>query len=174
MGDLTDAILIRPETASDVGAIFDLTRRAFLGKAYSQGDEQDLVSALRDQGALSVSLVAVLDGRVVGHIAFSPAIAKDGSVGWFALGPLSVEPDRQRQGIGGRLVREGLAQLTALRARGCVLIGDTRYYPRHGFVPRPDLAPEGEPANDYMVLALDGRVPDTTVSFHPIFHGSGG
>ena len=168
-----DQILIRPETTADIVAIQDLTRRAFLGKAYSQGDEQDLINHLRDGGALALSLVAVVDGKIVGHVAFSPGSAGDGTEGWFALGPISVEPVWQRRGIGGGLIRAGLARLAAMQARGCVLIGDTAYYSQHGFVPRPDLAPQGEPAEHYMTLRLNLQGPDTSVSFHPIFHELG-
>jgi putative acetyltransferase len=167
---LTKDITIRSEIAADIEAITELTRRAFHGKSFSAGDEQDLILALRDQGALAVSLVALQADEIVGHVAFSPAFAQDGAAGWFALGPISVEPTRQRQGIGGKLIHAGLERLVALQACGCVLIGDTNYYPRHGFVPRPDLAPVGEPAAHYMVLPLNRRPAEAIVAFHPAFH----
>lgn len=171
---MTGEVLIRPETAADTGAIYDLTKRAFLGKRYSDGTEPDLIDALRAAGALPVSLVAEQDGVIIGHVAYSPAIAEDGSAGWYALGPISVEPKRQRQGIGRDLIREGMDRLLAMNAAGCVLIGDTNYYPQHGFVPRPDLAPAGEPAEHYMVRPLTPGAPETRVSFHPVFHDFAG
>jgi putative acetyltransferase len=168
-----NSVRVRPETPADIRAIHDLTRRAFLGKPYSQGDEQHLNDALRSAGVLVLSLVAERDGVIVGHVAFSPGVSNDAAGGWYALGPISVDPDHQRQGIGGRLIAAGLERLVALGAKGCVLIGDTGYYPRHGFVPRPDLAPAGEPAQHYMIRKLDPAAPDTIVSFHPIFHALG-
>jgi putative acetyltransferase len=170
---LTSDILIRSESASDIERIFDLTKRAFQEKSFSDGQEQFLINALRDQGALELSLVATCDGEIVGHVAFSPAIAQNGTDGWFALGPIAVEPALQRLTIGARLISKGLALLAEKKARGCVVIGDTNYYPRHGFVPRPDLAPQGESAAHFMVKSLDGLAVDTVLSFHPVFHGLG-
>jgi putative acetyltransferase len=167
------AVTIRPEAATDTAAIYNLTKRAFDGKRYSDGTEQDLIGALRAAGALAVSLVAEEGGEIVGHVALSPAVAQDGSAAWYALGPISVEPSRQRQGIGARLIREGMELLVVMGATGCVLIGDTNYYPRHGFVPRPDLAPIGEPAAHYMVRALSDQASDTSVSFHRVFQEIG-
>jgi len=166
----SEKIVIRPETASDVEDIRRVTERAFRGKSYSGGNEQDVTDALRDQGALVLSLVAEDGDAIIGHVAFSPAFAADGTDGWYALGPIAVEPSHQRQGVGTALIREGILRLGALGARGCVLVGDTGYYRRHGFVPRPDLAPVGEPAEHYMVLTLDGRPAETRVDFHGIFH----
>ena len=173
MVDLNEPVRVRPETPADIRAIHDLTRRAFLGKPYSQGDEQDLNDALRNAGVLVLSLVAERGEVIVGHVAFSPGVPHDAAAGWYALGPISVDPDHQRQGIGGALIAAGLERLVALGAKGCVLIGDTAYYPRHGFVPRPDLAPADEPAQHYMIRKLDPAVPDTIVSFHPVFHTLG-
>ena len=166
-------VVIRAEMASDMAAIHDLSRRSFAGKSFSDGFELDMIDALRSAGVLTVSLVAEQAGTIIGHIALSPAHAQDGSGGWYTLGPISVDPARQRQGIGGKLIAEGMRRLGAMNATGCVLIGDTNYYPRHGFVRRPDLAPPNEPAAHYMVRALSGRTPDTTVEFHPVFHQSG-
>ena len=155
-----------------MAAVYSLTKLAFAGKRYSDGNEQDVIEALRAAGALAVSLVADQQGQIIGHVALSPAIAQDGSQGWYALGPISVEPGSQRQGIGEMLIREAMARLVALQATGCVLIGDTRYYSRHGFVPRPDLAPPCEPAEHYMIRPLSETAPETSVSFHPAFNAS--
>jgi putative acetyltransferase len=168
-----NAVRVRPETPADIRAIHDLTRRAFLGKLYSQGDEQHLNDALRNAGVLVLSLVAERDGVIVGHVAFSPGVSNDAPGEWYALGPISVDPDHRRQGIGGALIAAGLEHLVALGAKGCVLIGDTGHYPRHGFVPRPDLAPAGEPAQHYMIRKLDPAASDTVVSFNPVFHTLG-
>jgi putative acetyltransferase len=94
-----EAIVIRDERAEDQPAIYDLTRGAFAPMSFAAGDGQNLIYALQECGGLSISLVAELDGVIVGHVAFSPALAKDGGEGWFAPGPEAVEPARQRQGI---------------------------------------------------------------------------
>ena len=171
MANPTGEILVRPESAFDKDNIYHLTQRAFQGKSYSDGDEQDLVDALRNQGALTLSLVATQSDVIIGHVAFSPAFAENRAEGWYTLGPISVDPNKQRQGIGGMLIRGGLTRLVAMQARGCIVLGDTGYYTRHDFVPRPDLAPNGEPQAHYMVQSLDGHVPTTVVSFHPAFYG---
>jgi len=163
------AIRIRPEVEADSPAIFDLTRRAFAPMPFAAGDEQVLIGVLRDQGVLSLSLVAEKGGEVVGHVALSPVTHESGEAGWFGLGPISVEPALQRQGVGGALIAEVRLWLAARDARGCVLTGDPRYYPRHGFLPAPGHAPEAEPAEYFMVLALCGPIPDGRFRFHPAF-----
>ena len=142
MEKLGDTILIRDEREEDRPVIYDLTRRAFAPMPFAAGDEQDLTDALRDCGGLTLSLVAELDGEVVGHMAFSPAQAEDGSASWYALGPISVEPDLQRRGIGKSMIAEGVARLWRMNAAGCILVGDPAYYQRFGFRPFPLLAPE--------------------------------
>ncbi len=165
--------VVRHENRSDIDAIYRLTQRAFAGKPYSGGDEQDLINALRDDGALTLSLVAEDCGVVVGYAAISPALAADGTNGWYALGPIAVDPARQRRGIGGDLINDSMNRLIALQARGCIVLGDTGYYPRHGFVPRPDLAPKDQPAQHYMIRSLNGETPQTVVAFHPTFQMTG-
>ncbi len=91
---------IRDERLEDIPAIYDITKRAFAPMLFADGNEQNLINAVRDAGALSISLVAEIDSMVVGHVAFTPATAADGSPGWFGLGPVAVEPERQRKGIG--------------------------------------------------------------------------
>jgi putative acetyltransferase len=163
------AIRIRPEVATDSPAIFDLTRRAFAPMPFAAGDEQVLVGVLRDLGALSLSLVAEHQGEVVGHVALSPVTHESGEAGWFGLGPISVEPALQRQGVGGALIAEAKRWLSDQDARGCILTGDPNYYPRHGFLPAPGHAPEAEPAEYFMVLSLSGGIPDGRFRFHPAF-----
>ena len=165
---------IRPERQGDQPAIHDLTRRAFAPMPYSDGDEQYLLDALRDAGALSVSLVAERAGAIVGHVAFSPAFPADGSPGWYALGPVSAEPDLQKRGIGSRLIETGLDRLRARGAAGCILVGDPAYYRRFGFRLRPDRAPEDQPKDYFQMLPLGDAEPDCTVDFHPVFRADHG
>lgn len=164
------AIRIRPEVEADLPAIFDLTRRAFAPMPFAAGDEQVLVGVLRDLGALSLSLVAEHRGEVVGHVALSPVTHESGEAGWFGLGPISVEPALQRQGVGGALIAEAKRWLSDQDARGCILTGDPNYYPRHGFLPAPGHAPEAEPPEYFMVLSLSGGIPDGRFRFHPAFY----
>lgn len=96
---------IRSETPADIEAIAAVTKAAFAMLAISDHTEQYIVEALRAAGALTVSLVAERAGRVVGHIAFSPVTISDGTPGWYGLGPVSVLPECQRQGIGAALIR---------------------------------------------------------------------
>ena len=164
------AIRIRPEVEADPPAIFDLTRRAFAPMRFAAGDEQALIRILRDLGALSLSLVAEHQGEVVGHVALSPVTHESGEAGWFGLGPISVEPALQRQGVGGALIAEARRWLSDQAARGCILTGDPNYYPRHGFLPAPQHAPEAEPPEYLMVLSLAGTLPAGRFCFHPAFH----
>ena len=164
------AIRIRPEVEADPPAIFDLTRRAFAPMRFAAGDEQALIRILRDLGALSLSLVAEHQGEVVGHVALSPVTHESGEAGWFGLGPISVEPALQRQGVGGALIAEARRWLSDQAARGCSLTGDPNYYPRHGFLPAPEHAPEAEPPEYLMVLSLAGTLPAGRFRFHPAFH----
>ena len=124
---MTDKVLIRSETGADVGAIAEVTVAAFKTLAVSNQTEHFIIAALRAARALTVSLVAEVEGRVVGHIAFSPVTISDGSSGWYGLGPVSVLPEYQRRGIGGALIREGVSRLKDLGARGCCLVGHPEY-----------------------------------------------
>jgi len=166
-------ITIRHETLADHAAIYALTQRAFAPMPYAAGDEQDLINALRRVGALTLSLVAVQDEVIVGHIAFSPAFAQDGSPYWFALGPVSVAPEHQSQGIGAALIGHGIAALTAKAAAGIILTGNPDYYARFGFKPFPTLCPPEEPAKFFMILPLATPTPTAAMAFHPAFYGGG-
>jgi putative acetyltransferase len=97
-------IVLRSETSSDIGAITEVTIAAFNTLAISNHTEQFIIEALRTAEALSLSLVAELDGRVIGHIAFSPVTISDGTRNWYGLGPVSVLPEYQRKGIGKALI----------------------------------------------------------------------
>lgn len=164
---------IRPETAADHGAIREVTRRAFAGQSYGGGNEQDIVDALRAEGALAISLVAEAERRILGHVAFSPATAADGTPGWYTLGPVSVDPDVQRRGIGRALIEAGLAALRQRHAAGCIVVGDYGYYARFGFRHAPAHAPPGAPASHFMILGLGPSAPSGVIEFHAAFGADG-
>lgn len=170
---MPSTILIRDETAADYDSIAALTAAAFETMEISSHTEQFIVAALRDAGALAVSLVAEADGLVVGHIAFSPVSMSDGTPGWYGLGPVSVLPAYQRQGIGKALIWEGLARLRAMNARGCCLVGHPAYYPQFGFQNVPGLSLEGVPPEVFFALSFDGRFPQGSVTFHEGFLADG-
>ena len=124
---------IRTEAPEDADAIYALTAAAFAPMAFSDGTEAALTRALRIDGDLTLSLVAVNGAEIVGHVAFSP-VTIDGILdGWFGLGPVSVRPALQRRGIGTALIRQGLETLKSKNAKGCALIGNPDYYHRFGF-----------------------------------------
>jgi putative acetyltransferase len=166
-------IVIRNETDADAGAIAGVTIAAFSTLPISNHTEQFIIGALRAANALTVSLVAELDGRVVGHIAFSPVAMSDGSLGWYGLGPVSVLPEFQRQGIGGALIREGLSRLKGLGARGCCLVGHPGYYKRFGFQNTRGLVHEGVPEDVFFAMSFDGHMPQGSVEFHEGFKATG-
>lgn len=172
-------VLIRPETPADPAAISALTTAAFAGAEHSSGTEAAIVDALRAAGALSLSLVAEdEEGRIIGHAAFCP-ITIDGAEltdgrRWFGLGPVSVAPDAQGQGVGAKLIRDGLALLQATDAGGCVVLGDPAYYGRFGFEADLALLYPGVPPEYFqrLVFADDvacGPTPAGMVAYHPAF-----
>jgi putative acetyltransferase len=170
---MNQKIAIRPETAADAGAIRAVTVAAFKTLAISNHTEQFIIEALRAANALSLSLVAEVDGHVVGHIAFSPVTISDGTGDWYGLGPVSVLPDYQRQGIGKALMKEGLSRLRSLGARGCCLVGHPDYYRKFGFRNAPELVLEGVPQEFFFALPFDGPVPQGTITFHEAFKADG-
>lgn len=166
-------ILIRRESDADVQAIAEATKAAFESHPHSRQTEPFIVAALRKAGALAVSLVAEDAGRVVGHVAFSPVAMPEGLPDWYGLGPVSVLPARQREGIGTSLVEHGLAALHALGAKGCVLVGDPAYYRRFGFRPHPGLAVGGVPPGYVLALPFADGPGNGEVVFHSAFAATG-
>jgi putative acetyltransferase len=162
-------IVIRNEKPDDVVAINEVTVAAFNTLAISSHTEQIIVEELRVARALAVSFVAEMDGRVIGHIAFSRVTVSDGTPDWYGLGPVSVLPEYKCQGIGKALIREGLSRLKEMNARGCCLVGHPEYYPKFGFVNAPGLVHEGVPPEAFFVLSFDGHIPRGAVVFHEAF-----
>ena len=159
-------IVIRRETDADVRAISEVTVAAFETLEISNHTEQFIIAALRAAKALTISLVAEADGQVIGHIAFSPLTISDGTPNWYGLGPVSVLPQYQRQGIGKALIQEGLSRLKRMNAQGCCLVGHPGYYRKFGFVNIPELVAEGVPQEVFFALSFDGHTPRGTITFH--------
>jgi putative acetyltransferase len=166
-------IVIRSETNDDIGTIAEVTIAAFETLEISNHTEQFIIEALRAAQALTLSLVAEVDGRVIGHIAFSPVTISDGTQNWYGLGPVSVLPKYQGQGVGKALIHEGLSRLKGLGARGCCLVGHPEYYRKFGFDGIPELVHEGVPPEVFLALSFDGNLPRGTVTFHEGFKADG-
>jgi putative acetyltransferase len=166
-------ILIRDETENDVAIITEVTAAVFETMEISSHTEQFIVEALRSAKALTVSLVAEVDGQVVGHIAFSPITISDGTANWYGLGPVSVLPAFQRLGIGKALIWEGLSRLKDLHANGCCLVGHPDYYRKFGFENVAGLFHEGVPPEVFFALSFEGLYPGGEVKFHDGFNADG-
>ena len=166
-------IIIRNENESDIDAISEITKAAFENLSISNHTEQFIINALRNAKTLTISLVAEAAKKVVGHIAFSPVTISDGSLDWYGLGPISVLPELQKQGIGKSLIREGLSLLKALGAKGCVLVGDPVYYERFGFRNPTDLVIDGVPQQYFLALPFEVSKTSGTVVFHEGFSANG-
>jgi len=165
-------MIIRKERPWDVERISEVTRAAFENHPFSQQTEEFIIHALRAADVLTISLVAEVAGKVAGHIAFSPVTISDGTAGWYGLGPVSVLPERQKQGIGKSLVLEGLSLLKAVGAKGCALVGDPKYYERFGFRNITGLIHEGIPQEVFLVLPFEEKAAQGTVVFHEGFRAT--
>lgn len=165
--------IIRQESPFDVAAIHAVTEAAFLNAPHTDHTEQFVVNALRKAGALSISLVAVQAGLVVGHVAVSPVSISCSISGWYGLGPISVSPDLQGQGIGGLLMKAALSQLQDMGASGCVLLGDPAYYSRFGFKAESSLVLPDVPLEYFQVLSFGQSLPCGVVTYHAAFSARG-
>ncbi|MEN5425408.1 N-acetyltransferase [Stenotrophomonas pennii] len=166
-------ITLRKEHPADAGPIAVLTEAAFRTAPHSSHTEHFIVDALRNADRLTLSLVAEDAGRIVGHVALSAVSLSSGDAGWHGLGPISVDPRRQGQGIGAALVHGALQWLRDRGAAGCVLLGDPGYYTRFGFKPYPQLALADVPAEYFMALPLASGVPQAEVTYDPLFGVTG-
>lgn len=162
---------IRPEKPADEELIRAVTTSAFLEAEHSDGNEASIVDGLRNTGALTISLVAADDMTIIGHVAFSPVMIDGIHDGWFGLGPVSVNPDCQRKGVGTALIKAGLADLRLQGAKGCVVLGDPHYYRRFGFSIDLDLRLPGVPQEYFQRLSFDGQPRSGSVTYHPAFGG---
>lgn len=174
-------IKIRPETPDDHREIEELVKAAFTSRDRTDPDEHHLVNKLRKTDAFipELSLVAVMDGSILGHIMLSKiAIEEEGrSTGSLALAPVSVAPAWQLKGIGGKLIRASLEKAQGLGYQSVVVLGHDKYYPKFGFKPASGWgirAPFDVPDEAFMAIELvDDALDDVrgTVQYSEPFSG---
>jgi putative acetyltransferase len=168
-GNLT----IRPEQPRDIPSVREVNLSAFPTSA-----EADLVDALRQAAAPTISLVADLGESIVGHICFSPVTLTN----WpdlrvMGLAPMAVRATWQRQGIGSALVTAGVESCRQRGSEAIVVLGHTTFYPRFGFVPASRFGIRCEydvPDDHFMALELEPGIlsgKSGTIQYHPAFAG---
>ena len=165
-------VVVRNERTEDHESVRRVNELAF-----GQPNEADLVDALRANAHPYISLVATVDDKVIGHIFFSPVTVESEEAAFTAMGlaPMAVLPTHQNQGVGSRLVREGLKECHRLGHDIVVVLGHPNFYPRFGFVPANSKGLRCEydvPDEVFMVTelkpeALAGR--QGLVKYHPAF-----
>ena len=156
-------MVIRRENESDYESIYDVVKTAFESADHADGNEQDLVNALRngDSYISELSLVVEIDGIIVGHVMFTKALVGDMSV--LALAPLSVIPEFQRKGVGTALITEGHRIAADLCFAYSVVLGSENYYPKFGYVPADTIgiqAPFDVPRENFMAYKLRKDAPE--------------
>jgi putative acetyltransferase len=151
---ISTVLTVRPEIPEDIDSIRHVNEQAF-----GQKEEAEIVDKLRNRAALTVSLVAVQENEIVGHIAFSLAAIESEPLSFEAavLAPMAVLPAYQKQGIGGQLILAGLEECRILGCKVVVVLGHPTYYTRFGFVPAKPKGITCEfevPEEAFMVLEL--------------------
>ncbi len=168
---------IRREAAGDAAAVREVLTRAFGGD-----EEADLVDRLRRRGRITISLVALEKGRVVGNVLFTPVTIGQGdqACSGLGLGPMAVLPEFQRTGVGTALVRHALEICRRSGHVRIVVLGHPSYYRRFGFVTARDHGIRTTfeaPVEAFMVLALEPGALDRAsgvVRYLPEFEEAGG
>ena len=155
-------MLIRTEQPTDYENIYNVVKTAFASAEHSDGNEQDLVNALRTSAAFipQLSLVAEADGEIIGHIMFTKL--QLGSETILALAPLSVLPQKQKQGVGSALIAEGHKRAKNLGYNYVVVLGSEKYYPKFGYLPAENFniqPPFDVPTENFMAIKLCDTAP---------------
>lgn len=156
------SMVIRQEEAKDHSGVYSLVKTAFATAAHTDGTEHELVNALRGSDAYipELSLVAEINGQLVGHILFTRADI--GGVTVLALAPLSVLPEYQRQGVGTALIQAGHRIARGLGFGWSIVLGSPAYYPRFGYLPADTFgiqAPFDVPRENFMACKLSEHAP---------------
>ena len=151
-------LTIRQENKNDYEEVYNVIKTAFETAEHSDGNEQDLVVALRksDNFIPELSLVAVMDNKIVGYILFTTIkIDKQEEL---ALAPLGVLPEYQKKGIGSVLIQEGHKKARELGYHYSVVLGSDKYYPKFGYIPAKEygiVAPFDVPDENFMAIKLN-------------------
>ena len=165
---------IRQETTADYRSVYEVVKAAFASAEQSDGNEQDLVAALRKSQSFipELSLVAEIHGEIVGHILFTKVSVSRYTE--LALAPLSVLPAYQKQGIGMALIAEGHRIAGELGFGYAIVLGHAQYYPKAGYRPARLYgikAPFEVPDESFMAIKLNPSAAklDGTVAYDPAF-----
>lgn len=150
-------MIIRPEEKQDFNEIYTVVKAAFATAEHSDGNEQDLVIALRtgNNYIQKLSLVAKIDNQLVGYIMFTTAKVGNDTV--LVLAPLAILPAFQKQGIGSALINKGHQIAKELGYEYCLVLGSEHYYPRFGYLPAEQFGikvPKGIPSINFMAKKL--------------------
>ena len=164
---------IRKENSEDLPSIYAVNKLAF-----NRDDEARLVNKLRENNAVTLSLVALERHRIIGHILISPVSVQSDDSSWeaVALGPMAVLPSHQMQGVGSALIQAAFDELKRTGQFVVIVLGHPEYYPRFGFKPSKPLGIRWEhevPQEVFMVAELkEGALMDRTgiVRYHPAFN----
>ncbi len=151
-------VVIRQEIKKDYEEVYNVVKMAFATAEHSDGNEQDLVVALRKSNSFipELSLVAVQDNKIVGYVLFTKI--KIGEHEELALAPLGILPEYQKQGIGKKLIEEGHKIAKRLGYHYSIVLGSENYYPKSGYVPAIQYrikAPFEIPNEKFMAIKLN-------------------
>ena len=153
---------LRPQTPADQADVRRVVEDAFGRSEFGHNGEADIVEQIRDNCRDAVSLVAIIEKKVVGHILFSPVTLSTSGLVGMGLGPMAAIPERQRSGIGGALIEEGMRRLATRSCPFVVVLGHPDYYPRFGFRPAREIGVThgfaGIPQDMFFIKALDPEV----------------
>ncbi len=160
---------VREERPGDEVAIHAMTRRAFEGHPFSDGDEADVIDRLRKDGDLLLSLVAEDEGTIIGQVTYSTARLSNGEDGWMVIGPICVEPARRGEGIGRALMDAGEQAMKARGVKGITVLGDPQIYGRFGYVRHTPMTLAGELGEFLQVKSFGAPIPAATLTYAPAF-----
>lgn len=171
------SLVIRNELPADTDSIRDCTVYAFANSELGHNGEAELIERLRAECPEQVSLVAELNGKIVGHILFTPAVIRGTTelATGMGLAPMSVMPDCQQQGIGSQLVESGLQQLRDSQCAFAMVLGHPDFYARFGFEPAHALGItsefDGIPDDVFRVAVLQPNFSCSrgVAQYHPEF-----
>lgn len=155
-------MFIRKETSKDYETVYSVIKSAFANAEHADGNEHDLVVALRKSEAFipELSLVAEIDGNIAGHIMFTKAYVEDTAV--LALAPLSVLPEYQKIGVGTALIKSGHEIAKNLGYGYSVVLGSEKYYSRFGYLPARTFGikpPFDVPKENFMAFKISASAP---------------